>query len=286
MHRPSRLVIVLALAGALTLTISTGAVSWADADSLGDADIETEEELLLLPTSEYAYLDGGETVVDITGSNEALAASGLNPNARMTITDVAMVRYNGSEYATVYVTADSDAITVTNDGEPMDTANESVRLSPDDPTASLDLVIDTSNMSAESRQGTLTITASGSPPPDTSPAVSPANDDADDDSVEETDDMDNESDDTDDVSEPSDGTDDETGTIDETSDDTSDGTEDDSNDGPEPSDETDDGTTTDETAPTALIEEPAAISLSRLLGVVVTGAIALSLITLIRRVST
>ena len=312
-RRPSRLVVVLALVGALSLAVSTGAVSWSGADMLGDTG--ANEELMMEPTSEYAYLnDDNETVIDLSRSNDALDGNGVAPNARTTLDDVAALRYNGSEYATVYVTHDSDAITITNDGQPINAPNDSVNLTPEDRTVSLDLVIDTTNTSKSTLGGTLTIHAEGSGETTTddggsNPSVGVANngdnggdrapvddpkpnEEGPEDETDEEDGTENETDVLDGDGNETDVPDGTENVTDGANDDT---TEDTTEDTPEETSETattsnangettnNTGTATGETESERLIEEPAAISLDRLLGVATTGLLALALIMLIRR---
>ncbi|AKH96609.1 DUF1102 domain-containing protein [Halanaeroarchaeum sulfurireducens] len=280
-RRPSRLVVVLALVGALSLAVSTGAVSWSGADMLGDTG--TDEELMMEPTSEYAYLDDdNETVIDLTRSNDALDANGVNPDARTTVDDVAALRYNGSEYATVYVTHDSDAITITNDGQPIDAVNDSVNLTPEDRTVSLDLVIDTTNTSKNTLGGTLTIHAEGSEEPESTTVAGFL--DTDDDTGDDRDEAEEETEETGEKAvDEAEGTDNTEGSDEETVETDGEIEEATPESGTGTTAATTGGNVNDGSEGQTLLEEPAAISLDRLFGVVTTGVLALALIMLIRR---
>ena len=154
MVRASRLAVAFAVVGSVLLVVSTGAASWAP----GGPTDELQEGLQLQPTSDYAYLsDDGETVIDISPSNDALRGEGLNPNAVVIIDDVATLRNGGDTNAAVWVTTDAgDPITVEADGQPIDGQATNVTLLPTE-TLGIDLVINTTNRTGVEAVSTLSV---------------------------------------------------------------------------------------------------------------------------------
>ncbi|MFC7096467.1 PGF-pre-PGF domain-containing protein [Halobaculum marinum] len=141
MKRVAAAVSLLALSGALVFP------SAAAPFALSQSDVITQD-VSLAPTSapngDYAYLDDDELVVDLTASNPNLAgdAEGVNPDAVTTISNVFRIHYNGSQYAHVWITDESDAVTFVVDGEPIQSEAANVTLGPNESVA-VGVVVDT-----------------------------------------------------------------------------------------------------------------------------------------------
>ncbi|WP_435067009.1 DUF1102 domain-containing protein [Haloplanus sp. C73] len=119
MRRDVALLVALTLAGATA--ISTGATPLAT-DGVTD-------DIHLSPASDYAYLDAdGELTIDVSASNPALDADGVNDDGLTNLGDVFRVRYDGEERARVWFTADSDAVTFLADGRPVQSKTNAVVL--------------------------------------------------------------------------------------------------------------------------------------------------------------
>lgn len=153
MNRRRVLALLAAFAVAGTLVFPAGAAPlfFEDTDGVG-ADVE------LAPSSDYVYLDDGELVVDISASNPELQGEGLNPNAVTDIGDVFEVRYNGSQYAHVWLTHASDDVTFRVDGEPVQSESNNVTLAPNQ-TVAVSLAVDTTGETADGLLDDVTVHA-------------------------------------------------------------------------------------------------------------------------------
>jgi hypothetical protein len=136
-NRARVLTFAVALVVTVTLVFPSGAAPLFErqTDPVGSS-------VELAPSSDSAYLDDGELVVDISSSNPEMEAEGLNPNSVTTFDDVFRVQYTGSEYADVWLSHDADAVTFTVDGEPVESEANNVSLGPNESVA-VGLAVDT-----------------------------------------------------------------------------------------------------------------------------------------------
>ncbi|WP_336038252.1 PGF-pre-PGF domain-containing protein [Halobacterium yunchengense] len=134
-RRVAALATALAVAGTLAFPSVAAPLFAEDVDAVG-ADVE------LAPSSEYASLEDGELVVDLSASNPDLDGEGVNPDAVTSIDDAFRVRYTGSQYAHVWLTHDSDAVTFRVDGEPIQSEGSNVTLAPNE-TVAVAVAVDT-----------------------------------------------------------------------------------------------------------------------------------------------
>ena len=127
------------LAAALALLALTGTLVFPSAAApfaLSQSDAITQDISLApatTPNGDYAYLDGDdELVVDLSASNPNLAgdAEGVNPDGVTALANVFRIHYNGTRYAHVWITDESDAVTFTVDGDPIDSETNNVTLGP------------------------------------------------------------------------------------------------------------------------------------------------------------
>ena len=139
------------LAAPLALLALTGALVFPSAAvpfSLSQSDAITQDVTLAptaAPNGDYAYLDeNDEVVVDLTASNPNLAgdAEGVNPDGVTTLANVFRIHYNGTHYAHIWITDESEAVTFTIDGEPIDSEANNVTLGPNQ-SAAVGVVVDT-----------------------------------------------------------------------------------------------------------------------------------------------
>jgi hypothetical protein len=126
--RAFTVVAALALVGALAFPSVAAPILSGQTDHLGN-DVE------LAPSSEYAYLHDGQLVVDLSGADKGMEAKGLNPNSVTLFDDVFRVQYNGSEYAHVWLSHDSEDVTFYVDGEPIQYEAHNVTLAPNESVA-------------------------------------------------------------------------------------------------------------------------------------------------------
>ncbi|WP_340100275.1 DUF1102 domain-containing protein [Salinibaculum salinum] len=161
MNRTVLSLVTISLAG--TLLVSTGAVPLFDGQTDRIAD-DVELAPSDGPNGEYAYLDGdGELVVDISAANSNLDSEGVNPNSITAIDDVFRVRYNGSRYANVWLTHESDAVTFYARGDAIESQSSSVTLSPNE-SVSVGLGVDTTGERADGFVDDITVHASVAEP--------------------------------------------------------------------------------------------------------------------------
>jgi len=135
-RRTIALVLTLVIAGTFAFPSAASSLLAGPTDQIGDG-------VELAPSSDYAYLDADdELVVDLSPANPDLDAEGVNADGRTTIRDVFRVRYNGSQYAHVWLTHGSDAVTFAVDGQPIQSETNNVTLAPNESVA-VSLTVDT-----------------------------------------------------------------------------------------------------------------------------------------------
>ncbi|MFW5895832.1 MAG: PGF-pre-PGF domain-containing protein [archaeon] len=134
--RTLTLVVALAIAGALTLPSAASPLLAGPTDQLGS-------DLALAPASDYASLDDNdELIVDLTRANPEVEGEGVNEDGRTSISDVFRIRYNGSQYAHVWLTHDAEGVTFAVDGEPIEAEEDNVTLAPNE-SVGVSLTVDT-----------------------------------------------------------------------------------------------------------------------------------------------
>jgi hypothetical protein len=163
MNRTVLSLVAISLAG--TLLVSTGAVPLFD----GPTDQITEDVELYPsdgPNGKYAYLDNeGELVVDISAANPNLDGEGINPNSITAMDDVFRVRYNGPQYANVWLTHESDAVTFYARDDAIESQSSSITLGPNE-SVPVGLRIDTTGEVADGFVEDITVHASIAEPED------------------------------------------------------------------------------------------------------------------------
>ena len=159
MTRPRR---VVALAAALALAGTLAFPSVAAPLFSGPTD-DLANDVELAPSSDYAFLEGSELVVDLSAANPD--AEGVNGDAVTTIADVFRVRYNGSRYAHVWLTHDSDAVTFYADGALVQSAAANVTLAPNESVA-VGLRVDTTGATADGVLDEITVHSRAADPAD------------------------------------------------------------------------------------------------------------------------
>lgn len=140
-RRVAALAAALALSGTLLFPSAAAPLVSGPSDDVGAG-----VELVPLdgPDSEYASLEDGELVVDLSAGE----AAGLNPDAVTTFDDVFAVQYAGSASARVWLTHDSDAVTFYARGEPVASAADGVALAADESVA-VGVRVDTTALSGD-----------------------------------------------------------------------------------------------------------------------------------------
>ncbi|MCD2203020.1 DUF1102 domain-containing protein [Halobacterium sp. KA-6] len=156
MKRHLALAAALALAGTLVFPSVAAPLFSGPTDSIGE-DVE------LAPSSDYAHLDNGELVVDLSAANPD--AEGVNDDAVTSIDDVFRVRYNGSQYAHVWLTHESDAVTFYANGERVQSEAANVTLAPNETTA-VGMRVDTTGETTDGLIDAITIHARAAEPED------------------------------------------------------------------------------------------------------------------------
>ncbi|WP_435116052.1 PGF-pre-PGF domain-containing protein [Halolamina sp. C58] len=151
-RRTLTLVVAFVVAGTLAFPSAAAPLFAGPTDQIGS-------DVVLAPSSDYAYLDGDdELVVDLSASNPAIDGEGVNADGRTTIGDVFRVRYNGSRYADVWLTHGSDAVTFTVDGQPIQSPENNVTLAPNE-SAAVSLTVDTTGSTVDGFVDDVTIHA-------------------------------------------------------------------------------------------------------------------------------
>ncbi len=159
-NRPTlTLVLALLLAGTLAFPSAAAPFSGGPTDQLS-------EKVSLSPTSDYAYLDADdELVVDVSRSNPAVDADGVNTDSVTTFEDVFRIRYGGSQYANVWVSHGSDAVTFAVDGQPVGSATNNLTLGPNE-SAPVSMTVDTTAAGFDGIVGDITVRSEVADPPD------------------------------------------------------------------------------------------------------------------------
>jgi len=159
MRRLLALAAALALAGTLAFPSVAAPLFSGPTDQL-DNDVDVE----LAPSSDYAHLDDdGELLVDLSAANPD--AEGVNDDAVTGIADVFRVRYNGSQYAHVWLTHESDAVTFYANGEPVQSEANNVTLGQNE-TVAVGVRVDTTGETADGLIDEITIHARAADPED------------------------------------------------------------------------------------------------------------------------
>jgi hypothetical protein len=150
-NRPTlALVIALLFAGTLAFPSAAAPLPDGPTDQLG-------ENVSLTPSSDYAYLDAdNELVVDVSPSNPALEAEGVNPDSVTSFDDVFRVRYEGSGAAHVWVRHDAEAVTFTVDGRPVGSEANNVTLGPNE-SVGLSMTVDTTAAGVDDVVGDISV---------------------------------------------------------------------------------------------------------------------------------
>ncbi|MUV60635.1 DUF1102 domain-containing protein [Halobacterium sp. CBA1126] len=156
MRRSLAIGTALALAGALAFPSGAAPLFSGPTDDIGE-DVE------LAPSSDYADLEDGELVVDLSAANPE--AEGVNDDAVTGIADVFRVRYNGSQYAHVWLTHESEAVTFYAGGEPIESEATNVTLAPNESIA-VGLRVDTTGETADGLLDEITVHARAADPED------------------------------------------------------------------------------------------------------------------------
>lgn len=160
MNRASIVVVALALAG--TLAFPSVAVPLTNSDRI-------TEDVHLAPTDgpngDYAYLADGELVVDLSATNPNVDGAGVNPDAVTTVDDVFRIRYDGTQYANVWLTHESDAVTFRARGRPIESERNAVTLVPNESVA-VGLAVDTTGLRPDGLVDDITVHARVAEPAD------------------------------------------------------------------------------------------------------------------------
>lgn len=168
MNRTVLSLVAVSLAG--TLLVSTGAVPLFDGQTDPIAD-DVELAPSDSPNGKYAYLDNeGELVVDLSAANPNLDGDGVNPDSVTAIDDVFRVRYNGSQYANVWLTHESDAVTFYARGDAIESRSSSVTLGPNE-SVGVGLRVDTTGEEADGLIEDITVRATIAESEDASDSV-------------------------------------------------------------------------------------------------------------------
>lgn len=143
----TRLPIVLALLAGVALLVPSGAtpfLSSGPTDTVGD---HVQLQPTQGPGGYVSYLEDGELVVDVSGSNPSMDIEGVNPNTVTRLESVFLVHYNGSQQARVWLTHDGDGLTFTAEGHPIESEDDAITLGPNE-SAVVDLIVDTTGHSS------------------------------------------------------------------------------------------------------------------------------------------
>lgn len=138
---PTRVVGVVLSLVVVSLAVGTGAsIIPGPADAVSD-DVSLSPASG--PNGEYARLDDGELVVDLTGTNPNLGTGdGLNADGVTAFDDVFVIHYGGERFARVWLTHDSESVTLRADGRPIQSEANAVVLDANESVA-VGLTLDT-----------------------------------------------------------------------------------------------------------------------------------------------
>lgn len=160
MNRPTlTLVITLLLAGTVAFPSAAAPLAGGQIDDVGG-------NVSLAPNSDYAYLDSDdELVVDISASNPAIEAVGVNPDSVTSFDDVFRVGYDGNRTARVWVSHDSEAVTFAVDGRRIGSADDAVTLRPNE-SVGVSMTVDTTGEAVEGLVDGIRVRSRVGDPPD------------------------------------------------------------------------------------------------------------------------
>jgi hypothetical protein len=133
------------LVGACSLVVAASLVVGTGGAFVGPADSVAEEVTLQPspgPNGAYAYLNGGELVVDLTAANSNVSGEGISPNGVTVVEDVFRIHYSGDRFARIWITDDSEAITLRANGSPIQSSTNATRVDPNE-TVAVGLRVDT-----------------------------------------------------------------------------------------------------------------------------------------------
>jgi PGF-pre-PGF domain-containing protein len=121
------------------------------------------------PDGKYAYIDDetGELVVDISAANPNVEGPvGVSPDSVTTFENVFRIHYNGSQYANVWLTHGSDAVTFSARDKSIQSESSAVRLGPNE-SVGVNVHVDTTGDVQRIRADEMTIHARVAEPSDT-----------------------------------------------------------------------------------------------------------------------
>jgi hypothetical protein len=131
MSRPQTTALVLAFAGlALVLpTVAAPPTGQATDPVSPNVTVTTENSA----NADYVTItEAGTLALDLSSSNPALTADGINPNAVTYVADAFRIRYDGDRYARVWLTTDAEGIEFRARGESLGSRTDAIRLDPDE----------------------------------------------------------------------------------------------------------------------------------------------------------
>ena len=162
-HIPIRIGGVILSLVLVSLAVGTGAsIIPGPADAVSD---DVSLSAASGPNGEYARVEDGELVVDLTASNPNVGVGGgLNADGVTTFDDVFVIHYAGERFARVWLTHDSDAVTLRADGRPIQSEANAVVLNTNE-SASVGLTLDTAD-GADGVLDDITVHASVADPED------------------------------------------------------------------------------------------------------------------------
>lgn len=142
-----RRALALALFAALALLVPSGATivpTNGPSDPIGS-------QIELVPASggggAYADVEDGDLVVDVSGSNPAVTAEGLNPSSVTRFDDVFLIHNTGNQHAEVWMSHSGEGLTLTVAGDPIESPEDATQLGPNESVA-VDLTFDTTDLQA------------------------------------------------------------------------------------------------------------------------------------------
>lgn len=134
-----RLAIALAVLAVAGVLVFPSAAAPLTTDSI-------DESVHLAPADsangDYARVEDGELVVDLTAANPNVDGEGVNADGVTRLSAVFEIQYNGSQYAHVWITHGSDDVTLTARGESIQSQADNVTLGPNE-SVTVGLVVDT-----------------------------------------------------------------------------------------------------------------------------------------------
>ncbi|WP_251330727.1 CARDB domain-containing protein [Haloplanus pelagicus] len=142
----SRLAVIVLTLSAVSVAVGTGAsLAPGSTDPVG-------EDVSLSPSSgangAYASVVDGDLVVDLTPRNPNLHGNGVGDGTLTTVDDVFVVHYGGERFARIWLTHNSESITVRASGRPIESESNAVVLSADE-SATVGMRIDATGSTDE-----------------------------------------------------------------------------------------------------------------------------------------